>query len=410
MASVSTAPNHGHPIGVGAEPSGEGVLGMGGDGGSRHAHGSMHPAPSLFEAPPTGSPRPEDPRLGHHGVRGSSSSGQSPGRGSLPTSYFEGYTLEQGLGRRSLSQRSPTSPSTQHETTSSSNAAAIVTLTTGETASTPYSNASSPTAGPSQLIFPVNESSERGASRKASRRRTGPLSAASRERAGVIRRVGACSDCRRRRVACDPSHRGLSWDEARKKTGTGSEGLRELAPVSPSTSFRPVNAIHTDAHDRMELDPSPISPESDHQPARTRRPLPTGPRLERTAQAALSLPPVDPARAHDQSGQMITLPIPTTIQSRYDTVEVLLLLWAGEHLEAVETTVEELRVLWEEQYRFNCHVCRIPPSSDAASTWKWVSDAVRGFVNGSDHRGALKIVYYNGQARFNQNQEMVLVK
>jgi hypothetical protein len=37
--------------------------------------------------------------------------------------------------------------------------------------------------------------------RRASRRRTGPLTAVQRERAHLIRKMGACSDCRRRRVA-----------------------------------------------------------------------------------------------------------------------------------------------------------------------------------------------------------------
>lgn len=411
MASVSTAPNHGHPAGVRAEHSGEGGIAMGVEDGNRRVHGSMHPAPSLYEAPPTGSPRPENPRLGHHGVRSSSSSGQSPGRGSLTTSLFEGYTLESNLGRRSLSQRSPISPSTQHDTAPSTNAAVFGSLTAGETASTPYSNVSSPTSGPRQVVFPLHETSEYGGIKKPSRRRTGPLSAESREKASVIRRLGACEDCRRRRVACDPSHRGMSWDEARKKAGAGSEVLRELAPVSPgTTSFRPVNAIHHDTDEKMELDPSPISPESDHAHSRTRKPLPTGPRLERTAQAALLLPPVDPTRAHEQSGQAITLTRPSTIHGRYEKVESIFFLWDDGYQDGEEKAVEELRALWSEQYNFTCRVCRIPTLSDSGSAWKSVYNTVRQFVDEGDHRVTLKIVYYSGQARLNHSREMVLVK
>lgn len=417
MASVSTQPNHGHPAGVGAEHSGESVLGMSGDGGSRRGLGSMHPAPSLFEAPPTGSPRPEDPRLGHHGVRGSSSSGHSPRRGSMTTMYFDNYTLEHGLNRRSLSQTSPTSPPTQHETLPSTNAPAIVNANAGEAASTPYSNASSPITGPSQTVFPINEALDRASNRRASRRRTGPLSAESRERAGVIRRVGACDDCRRRRVACDVSHRGLSWDEARRQATSATEGLRELAPVSPSTSFRAVNAVPSavpnsttnTAPDRMELDPSPISPHSDHRPARTRRPLPTGPRLERTAQAALSLPPVDPARAFDQSGQTASFILPEA-HGRYSNVQVLLLTWADERSEAVGDVVDELRTVLRDQYLFTCHTYQITTSSDPTSAWKGLSNVMRQFIEGCDRRDALKIVYYSGHTRLNQNRDMVLVK
>jgi hypothetical protein len=36
---------------------------------------------------------------------------------------------------------------------------------------------------------------------RASRRRTGPLSQQQREKAALIRKLGACPDCRRRRVA-----------------------------------------------------------------------------------------------------------------------------------------------------------------------------------------------------------------
>lgn len=410
MASVSTAPNHGHPTRVGADHPDEVVLGLGSEGGSRREHGSMHPAPSLFEAPPTGSPRPEDPRLGHHGMRGSSSSGHSPGRSSMTTSFFEGYTLDSSLGRRSLSHRSPTSPSTQLEVTATANPVAPTDPHTVETASTPYSNVSSPTIGPSQSVFPVTgTSSEGGASRRASRRRTGPLSAESRERAGVIRRLGACPDCRRRRVACHPSHKGLSWSEARGQAGSTSESLRELAPVSPGTSFRPVNAAHSDAHEQMELDRSPISPESDHQPMRTRRPLPTGPRLERTAQAALSIPPIEPARVPDHSVASITTQFPA-INHRYERVDVLLLFWENESLDVVGTIIEDLRNIWEKHYHFGCHVGRIPPTSGNLSAWKWASDTMRRFMGEYDHRSALKIVYYNGHAILNQNREMVLAK
>lgn len=41
---------------------------------------------------------------------------------------------------------------------------------------------------------------------RINRRRTGPLSQASRERAALIRKLGACRDCRRRRVAVSRPH------------------------------------------------------------------------------------------------------------------------------------------------------------------------------------------------------------
>src|SRR3569833_882576 len=52
-----------------------------------------------------------------------------------------------------------------------------------------------------EAVFSIKDGGDIAASRRASRRRTGPLSAAQREKAAIIRRLGACYDCRRRRVA-----------------------------------------------------------------------------------------------------------------------------------------------------------------------------------------------------------------
>lgn len=40
---------------------------------------------------------------------------------------------------------------------------------------------------------------------KGARRRTGPLNKEQRIKAAIIRKIGACQDCRRRRVSCDPA-------------------------------------------------------------------------------------------------------------------------------------------------------------------------------------------------------------
>jgi hypothetical protein len=50
-----------------------------------------------------------------------------------------------------------------------------------------------------QSIFTVKEGTD--INRKPSRRRTGPLTATQREKAALIRKLGACAECRRRRVA-----------------------------------------------------------------------------------------------------------------------------------------------------------------------------------------------------------------
>lgn len=94
-----------------------------------------------------------------------------------------------------------TSPPLRQDTTSSvSTTVTSVTITTDETAETPYSVASSPTFA-AQAIFSARDGSDVAPQRRASRRRTGPLTAVQRERAHLIRKMGACPDCRRRRVA-----------------------------------------------------------------------------------------------------------------------------------------------------------------------------------------------------------------
>ena len=57
----------------------------------------------------------------------------------------------------------------------------------------------SPSQG--QSIFSVKDGANFSNNRRATRRRTGPLSQQQREKAALIRKLGACTDCRRRRVA-----------------------------------------------------------------------------------------------------------------------------------------------------------------------------------------------------------------
>lgn len=106
---------------------------------------------------------------------------------------------------------SPTSPRLMHsgsppprKDTLSSISTQATTATTATTASAETNNTSySADTSPSlhQSIFSVKDGSDVSNTRRASRRRTGPLSQQSRERAALIRKLGACHDCRRRRVA-----------------------------------------------------------------------------------------------------------------------------------------------------------------------------------------------------------------
>lgn len=94
-----------------------------------------------------------------------------------------------------------TSTTPLHNDTASSvsTQATAATLASSETNTTSYSADTSPSLH--QSIFSIKDGSDVSNNRRASRRRTGPLSQQSRERAALIRKLGACPDCRRRRVA-----------------------------------------------------------------------------------------------------------------------------------------------------------------------------------------------------------------
>jgi hypothetical protein len=149
----------------------------------------MHPvSTTLTEAPPSNSddsrPVPLLPAL-------------SPRNHALPDAII---TENHGL------QPDASSPLRKDTNSSVSTAATVtssLTLATDETPGTPYSNgsvASSPTFA-AHGIFSARDGSNVGPQRRASRRRTGPLTAIQRDRAHLIRKMGACPDCRRRRVA-----------------------------------------------------------------------------------------------------------------------------------------------------------------------------------------------------------------
>ncbi len=92
-----------------------------------------------------------------------------------------------------------TTPLRNDTASSVSTQATAATLASSETNTTSYSADTSPSLH--QSIFSIKDGSDVSNNRRASRRRTGPLSQQSRERAALIRKLGACPDCRRRRVA-----------------------------------------------------------------------------------------------------------------------------------------------------------------------------------------------------------------
>jgi hypothetical protein len=145
----------------------------------------MHPAPNLAEAPPIKSPA--------HVHRLAAS----------PEAHSAPDAADDDLVR----QLDGASPRLRKDTTSSTSTTAtkatLASIVTNETPGTPYSSMeASPTNYGAQAVFSARDGSNVASQqRRANRRRTGPLTAAQRERAHLIRKMGACNDCRKRRVA-----------------------------------------------------------------------------------------------------------------------------------------------------------------------------------------------------------------
>jgi len=144
----------------------------------------MHPAPSLVEAPPK---RDGSHTEGQH-VNGDN---HDPSRGQqhhVPNGVHGTHTpLAEG-------NPSPVRKDTTSSTSTTVSAATLATLASSDSTATAYTTAT-------QGVFSVKDGADVVTQRRPSRRRTGPLSAVQRERAALIRKVGACGDCRRRRVA-----------------------------------------------------------------------------------------------------------------------------------------------------------------------------------------------------------------
>lgn len=179
----------------------------------------MHPAPSLAES----FPRSDAPRSGRRSDSPDSKSNQRAGRRSKSPDS-RNPSLEPHSGRQfdsspdsrtgqrrfqspdsrhqSLSASPPARKDTNSSTSTSATSVTFATIASADTAGTTFSVDSSPTYQTSQQpVFSVRDGGDGATVRRTNRRRTGPLSAPQREKAALIRKLGACQDCRRRRVA-----------------------------------------------------------------------------------------------------------------------------------------------------------------------------------------------------------------
>ncbi|KAL6877008.1 hypothetical protein J3F83DRAFT_759356 [Trichoderma novae-zelandiae] len=317
------------------------------------------------------------------------------------------------------------SPPMRQDTGSSiSTQATTATLASTETNNTSYSADTSPNLH--QSIFSLKDGSDVSNSRRTSRRRTGPLSQQSRERAALIRKLGACVDCRRRRVACHPSHHNMTWEDVVSKFHRShSPAVQDIAPslaaagrpLSPATPLNTAQPMFTHDPQEMEIDATTTLAGSaapghhHHQPGRPplsetriRTPLPTGPRLEKS----MSLPGIESLKNDIQNNAARMLS--ATSRGRYTSVQALLLFWQDDDEQmVVQHAVRELADVFDKYYHYTFHIQAIPSSSEGSkSSWRWLSRKLNNFAEERDQRDVLKIVYYIGHTYLDGNRDMVL--
>ncbi|KAI1876163.1 hypothetical protein JX265_000587 [Neoarthrinium moseri] len=318
-----------------------------------------------------------------------------------------------------LGSPQPIRKDTASSTSTTGTDATVTTAATSDSSSTAYSVESS------QSIFSVRDGAEVSSNRRASRRRTGPLSAAQREKAALIRKLGACADCRRRRVACHPNHHNMTWEDAIKKYQRAHSPMQELAPllgrpISPASNH--LRHSYTQDPQEMDIDSTPTPPVHQTTPgrpplgdSRIRTPLPSGPRPDRTmsipslAAAPImptALPNIDFVRSELETAASRLLSGPHS--GRYSTVLALLICWQDDDTSGVFSAVEDLAAVFRD-YLFTLEIIKIPPSSSdgCKNSARWLSRTLNDFTENNDTRDVLKIVYYNG-CTYLDDGEMVL--
>lgn len=175
----------------------ENAFGDGNGNDSGIGRTQMQPAQSLAEAHPTGSLRSIQHTMAPPW-------NASPGQVSRNDDYHRDGSKD---GRESWSSSaSPHLDKGPHSSASSPSTHFTPqgTHSTKTPAAGHTTNQFSPT-NISQGVFSVNGNANVPGPRRAKRRRTGPLTPEQRQKAAVMRKVGACQECRRRRVAVSPA-------------------------------------------------------------------------------------------------------------------------------------------------------------------------------------------------------------
>ncbi|KAL1836281.1 hypothetical protein VTJ49DRAFT_5342 [Mycothermus thermophilus] len=357
----------------------------------------MQPPPILAEAPPNKS---DDRRPLSH-LLTNSEDHRASAVGAPPTDHASHADADASPPLRKDTNSSVSTVATTLTTTN---------LATEGTAGTPFSSmTSSPTypAQPTQGVFSARDGSNVPPQRRPTRRRVGPLTAVQRERAHLIRKMGACADCRRRRVACHPNHHNMTWEEAARRFRS-HEPSQELPPIRGSQLSPATLTSGQEPPRAMDIDPptshalsQPLQNEG-----RIRTPLPSGPRPEKPIQLP-PLPGFDNFRADLQGSADRILANP--FRSRYAHVSVLMVRWQEDEDSAAQSALNELERTFQEDYDYTVYVKTIPRWADESRTpYLWLSQVLGDFVTDHNQRDCLKIFYYTGCSYLDADREPVL--
>ncbi|KAK4659582.1 hypothetical protein QC762_111580 [Podospora pseudocomata] len=310
------------------------------------------------------------------------------------------------------------SPMRQNTTSSTTTVASLASLATGRTTPTPYSLEAHTPSSPSlattaqaaaQAVFSARDGADVTAQRRASRRRTGPLNPEQREKASLIRKMGACGDCKRRRVACHPSHHNTTWAALAKKFGNGSSSQSANGrPLSPAMSKfqslltqEPEDMVQIpNFHERLnQMNPND---------SRIRTPLPSGPRPERPT-SLIPVAGLESFRVDLQGSASRILASP--LRSRYASVSTMLVRWQDdiEDADGSKNDIEELARVLTDDYNYSVTIKNIPTSGDPSnSSYLWLNREVNTFVTSHNQRDTLKIFYYSGHSYLGEDRDTMI--
>ncbi|KAK4201794.1 hypothetical protein QBC40DRAFT_48751 [Triangularia verruculosa] len=311
---------------------------------------------------------------------------------------------------RQLEAASPMRQNTNSSTTT------VTSQATDGTTPTPYSldthTPSSPSLATAQVaaqaVFNARDGADVTAQRRASRRRTGPLNPEQREKASLIRKMGACGDCKRRRVACHPSHHNTTWEALTKKYGHGSPPSANGRPLSPAVSS--FKSILVQDPEEMDVEPTPFLQSQLNQAnphdSRIRTPLPSGPRPERPT-SMFPVAGLESFRADLQGSASRILASP--LRSRYANISAMLVRWQDDEDEGAKNDMEELARVFKADYNYSVKTKYIPTSGDPGnSSYLWLNREVNEFVTAYNQRDTLKVFYYSGHSYLGEDRDTMI--